>query len=228
MAAARRRTTPGLARQTQASCSPWRCEAGAAWACGRSRPVHVARTIDVGLLVARLHRLPEFYGRHLNSLVTPHDIETPTPNTTVTHMHTWRQKTAFTSVTDLPVPLSSGTGRARACVARVIVTSVRVTEGGRQRTNGEERRAVVLVDRLVALWSRACCTLRTRDRRAVRRRAVSQTSDIAVDRYFPEAPAQARRLLALDCQILTDVCTRVCTRGLYRHVVALGSDPPAA
>ncbi len=72
---------------------------------------NVARTIDAGLLVSRLHRLPEFNAlrRHLNSLVSSHDNDTPTPNPTVSHMHTSRPKTAFTSVTDLPVPLS-GTG----------------------------------------------------------------------------------------------------------------------
>jgi len=65
---------------------------------------NVARTIDAGLLVSRFHRLPEFNDlrRHLNGLMTPHDNDTPTPNTTVSHVHTSRPKTAFTSVTDLP------------------------------------------------------------------------------------------------------------------------------
>jgi hypothetical protein len=69
---------------------------------------NVARAMDAGLLVSRVHRLLEFNGlrRHLNSLVTPHDNDTPTPNTTVSYLHTSRPKTAFTSVTDLPVPLS--------------------------------------------------------------------------------------------------------------------------
>ena len=69
---------------------------------------NVARTIDAGLLVARLDRLPEFNAlrRHLNSLVSAHDNDAATPNSTLSHMRTSRPKTVFTSVTDLPVPLS--------------------------------------------------------------------------------------------------------------------------
>jgi hypothetical protein len=67
--------------------------------------------------------------------VSPHDNDLPTPNTTLSHMHTSRPKTAFTSVTDLPVPLS-GTGRARAaCVDRVICTSALAHHHGRVRTS---------------------------------------------------------------------------------------------
>jgi hypothetical protein len=44
--------------------------------------------------------------------VNPHGDDAPIPNTTLSHMRTSRRKTAFTSVTDLPGPLS-GTGRAR-------------------------------------------------------------------------------------------------------------------
>ena len=68
----RGRIAPGPARQSPLGSSWWCCGAGATWACGRSRPVHVARTIDVGLLVARFHRLPEFntLRRDLNGLAT--------------------------------------------------------------------------------------------------------------------------------------------------------------
>ena len=75
-------------------CSRRCCGARATWACGRSRPVHVARTIDAGLLVSRFYRLPKFNAlrRDLNGLATPHDNDTPTPNTTLSHMHTSRPK----------------------------------------------------------------------------------------------------------------------------------------
>jgi len=57
----------------------------------------VARTIDAGLLVSRFHRLPEFSAlrRDFSGLATLHDNDTPTPNTTVSHLHTSRPKTAF-------------------------------------------------------------------------------------------------------------------------------------
>ena len=73
---------------------------------------NVARTIDAGLLVTRLHRLREFNAlrRYLDRLTLPHDNEAPAPDTAVSHAHPSLRKTASTIATDLPVPLS-GTGR---------------------------------------------------------------------------------------------------------------------
>jgi len=73
---------------------------------------NVARTIDAGLLVTRLHQLREFAAlrRYLDRLIDPHDNEAPAPDTAVSHARPSRRKTSSTIATDLPVPLS-GTGR---------------------------------------------------------------------------------------------------------------------
>ncbi|MGO9876780.1 MAG: hypothetical protein ACLPVY_23645 [Acidimicrobiia bacterium] len=69
---------------------------------------NVARTIDAGLLVTRVHQLREFavLRRYLDSLIVRHDIEAPAPDAACSHAHASRRKTAFTIATDLPVPLS--------------------------------------------------------------------------------------------------------------------------
>jgi hypothetical protein len=73
---------------------------------------NVARTIDAGLLVTRLHQLREFSAlrRYLDRLIDPHDSEAPAPDTAVSHAHLSCRKTASTIATDLPIPLS-GTSR---------------------------------------------------------------------------------------------------------------------
>ena len=75
---------------------------------------NLARTIDAGLLVTRLHQLREFspLRRYLDRRILPHDNQAPARDTAVSHAHPSRRKTASTIATDLPVPLS-GTGRGR-------------------------------------------------------------------------------------------------------------------
>jgi hypothetical protein len=95
---------------------------------------NVARTIDAGLLVTRLHQLREFNAlrRYLDRLILPHDNEAPAPDTAVSHTHPSHRKTASTTATDLPVPLS-GTGRAFGARDRVSFSSARVSDTGRAR-----------------------------------------------------------------------------------------------
>src|SRR5580700_2892494 len=83
------------------------------------------------LSIARIQALR----RDLNSLVALHDNDTPTPMWPSPRCTGRAQKTAFTSVTDLPVPLSSGMSRDHGSRERVIVTSVRALDGGHVRTS---------------------------------------------------------------------------------------------
>jgi hypothetical protein len=80
-------------------------------------------------------------------------------------LHARSSEPASRTATDLPVPLS-GTGRGPARVSSASSSRRCARDHGRVRTNGEERRAVVPVDRLVALGSRPVwCPQDSRSRR---------------------------------------------------------------
>ena len=98
---------------------------------------NVARTIDAGLLVTRLHQLREFGAlcRYIDRLMALHDNEAPAPDTAVSHTHPSRRKTVSTIATDLPVPLNSGTSRARGARRRGVAAPVVFNRHGRLRTS---------------------------------------------------------------------------------------------